>query len=149
MLTELSKQRRRDIERGMSTVGPHRDDVVLLLGDHPAKGFASHGETWSYALALRLAVFFLLRSEGTDPILILDDVFAELDAQRRRKLVDIALEAEQVIITAAVGEDIPDTLNPTVNTVLTETDNDGRFSFLGDQVEASVEAQPEEGAADE
>lgn len=149
MLTELSKQRRRDIERGMSTVGPHRDDVVLLLGDHPAKGFASHGETWSYALALRLAVFFLLRSEGTDPILILDDVFAELDAQRRRKLVDIALEAEQVIITAAVGEDIPDTLNPTVHTVLTETDNDGRFSFLGDQVEASVEAQPEEGADDE
>ena len=149
MLTELSKQRRRDIERGMSTVGPHRDDVILLLGDHPAKGFASHGETWSYALALRLAVFFLLRSEGTDPILILDDVFAELDAQRRRKLVDIALEAEQVIITAAVGEDIPDTLNPTVHMVLTETDNDGRFSLLGDQVEAAVEAQPEEGAADE
>lgn len=114
MLAELGRMRQREIDRGMSLVGPHRDDLELILGDQPAKGFASHGETWSFALSLRLAVFFLLRSEGTDPILILDDVFAELDAKRRRALVSIAAQVEQVLITAAVGGDVPDNLSEAV-----------------------------------
>ena len=84
-------------------MGPHRDDLELHLGGQPAKGFASHGETWSFALSMRIAEFNLLRSDGTDPILILDDVFSELDAGRREKLVVIARDAEQVIITAAVS----------------------------------------------
>lgn len=107
MLSELGRMRQREVERGVSLVGPHRDDLVLELGDQPAKGFASHGETWSFALALRLAEFSLLRGDGTDPILILDDVFAELDARRREKLVELAAGAEQVLITAAVDGDLP------------------------------------------
>ena len=127
MLTELGHMRQREIERGLSLVGPHRDDLELMLGSQPAKGFASHGETWSFALSLRLAVFSLFRSDGTDPILILDDVFAELDTQRRRALVSIATTAEQVLITAAVGDDLPDSLDDAM--VHTHTvraiDNDG------------------------
>ncbi|MBC3186479.1 DNA replication/repair protein RecF [Corynebacterium sp. zg-331] len=110
MLTELGAARQREIERGVSLVGPHRDDLELLLGRQPAKGFASHGETWSLAIALRFGEFSLLRVEGSDPILILDDVFAELDAKRRIKLVDLAARVEQVLITAAVAEDLPDNL---------------------------------------
>ncbi|MEJ4099178.1 DNA replication/repair protein RecF [Corynebacterium mastitidis] len=110
MLAELGAKRQREIERGMSLVGPHRDDVELLLGRQPAKGFASHGETWSFAIALRFGEFSLLRGEGSDPILILDDVFAELDAKRRAKLVDLAMGVEQVLITAAVDEDLPENL---------------------------------------
>ncbi|AKK01901.1 DNA replication/repair protein RecF [Corynebacterium epidermidicanis] len=113
MLTELAAKRHREIERGLSLVGPHRDDLELMLGDQPAKGFASHGETWTYALSLRIAEFNLLRTDGTDPILILDDVFAELDAKRRRALVDIAAGVEQVLITAAVDGDLPDNLGET------------------------------------
>jgi DNA replication and repair protein RecF len=100
---------RRDEEkrRGLTLVGPHRDEVSLAVGTLPVKGYASHGESWSYALALRLASYHLLRSEGDDPILILDDVFAELDAGRRDRLAEIAREAEQVLVTAAVAEDVP------------------------------------------
>lgn len=103
----------KELERGISLVGPHRDDLVLYLGDYPAKGFISHGETWSYALALKLASADLLRKESRagDPVLILDDVFAELDANRRARLADLALAYEQVIITAAVAEDVPKSLN--------------------------------------
>ncbi|MBZ8177282.1 DNA replication/repair protein RecF [Corynebacterium poyangense] len=110
MLAELGKMRDREIERGMSLIGPHRDDLELILGDQPAKGFASHGETWSFALSLRLAEFSLLKSCGPEPILILDDVFAELDKKRREKLVMVAAEAEQVFITAAVDGDLPENL---------------------------------------
>jgi DNA replication and repair protein RecF len=91
----------------MTLVGPHRDDVVIHLGPAPAKGFASHGESWSLALALKLATFALLRAEGEDPILILDDVFATLDAERRAALATVARSAEQTLITAAVLEDVP------------------------------------------
>ena len=91
----------------MSLVGPHRDDLVLSLDDLPAKGYASQGESWSCALALRLAGFELLRSDGDDPVLILDDVFAELDAERRRRLAEHVRHAEQVLVSAAVAEDIP------------------------------------------
>lgn len=125
LLTALAAQRGREIERGLTLVGPHRDDLGLNLGTQPAKGFASHGETWSYAIALRLAEFDLLRSDGTDPILVLDDVFAELDARRREKLVHLAASAEQVLITAAVDEDLPDSLEAIVRFEVTvEEDKD-------------------------
>ncbi|MFP7365346.1 DNA replication/repair protein RecF [Corynebacterium callunae] len=133
LLTELAAKRQREIERGSSLVGPHRDDLELLLGDQPAKGFASHGETWSFALSLRIAEFNLLRSDGTDPILILDDVFSELDAGRREKLVGIAQDAEQVIITAAVDEDLPENLKNVISaqhTVSVADTDAGRISLL-------------------
>ena len=96
--------RRRDdeLDRGVTLVGPHRDDLVLSLGPMPAKGYASHGESWSFALALRLAAFELLRADGDDPVLILDDVFAELDDLRRTRLAELVAETEQVLVTAAV-----------------------------------------------
>lgn len=136
MLAELGRGRQREIERGMSLVGPHRDDLLLNLGEQPAKGFASHGETWSYAISLRLAEFRLLRRDGSDPVLILDDVFAELDARRREKLVELAAEAEQVLITAAVAGDLPDNLTELIDapvnrfTVTVRDDGGGRISEL-------------------
>lgn len=107
LLAALSARRDAELERGMCLVGPHRDDLELWLGDQPAKGFASHGESWSFALSLRLAAYELLRAEESDPVLLLDDVFAELDAARRRALATVAESAEQVLVTAAVLEDIP------------------------------------------
>ncbi len=107
LLAALSARRDAEVERGMCLVGPHRDDLELRLGDQLAKGFASHGESWSFAVALRLAAYELLRSDGTEPVLLLDDVFAELDAARRRALATVAESAEQVLVTAAVPEDIP------------------------------------------
>src|SRR5690606_15150852 len=103
----LAEVRRAELERGVTLIGPHRDDLLLQLGELPARGYASHGESWSFALALRLAAYDLLRSDGGDPVLILDDVFAELDDQRRRRLTEIVARAEQVLITAAVPEDVP------------------------------------------
>jgi DNA replication and repair protein RecF len=109
---KLASVRPKELERGITLVGPHRDDLVLILGSLPAKGYASHGESWSYALALRLASLEILKAESRlgDPILILDDVFAELDADRRAKLAQLVQGNEQVIITAAVIEDVPETL---------------------------------------
>ena len=107
LLAALSARRDAELERGMCLVGPHRDDLELRLGDQPAKGFASHGESWSFAVALRLAAYELLRADGGGPVLLLDDVFAELDATRRRALASVAEAAEQVLVTAAVIEDIP------------------------------------------
>ncbi|WP_373870300.1 DNA replication/repair protein RecF [Planomonospora parontospora] len=103
----LLEVRAAELERGVTLVGPHRDDVFLGLGELPARGYASHGESWSFALALRLAAYDLLRADGGDPVLILDDVFAELDAQRRRRLAELVAPAEQVLITAAVPDDVP------------------------------------------
>ena len=113
---KLATVRNKELERGITLVGPHRDDLVLMLGSLPAKGYASHGESWSYALALRLASIALLRAETRtgDPILILDDVFAELDAGRRARLAGIVAGNEQVLITAAVAEDVPEELIATV-----------------------------------
>jgi DNA replication and repair protein RecF len=113
---KLAKVRNKELERGITLVGPHRDDLVLMLGTLPAKGYASHGESWSYALALRLASIALLRAETRtgDPILILDDVFAELDAGRRARLAGMVAGNEQVLITAAVAEDVPEELIATV-----------------------------------
>jgi DNA replication and repair protein RecF len=107
LLAALSARRDAELERGMCLVGPHRDDLELRLGDQPAKGFASHGESWSFAVALRLAAYELLQADGGEPVLLLDDVFAELDATRRRALASVAEAAEQVLVTAAVIEDIP------------------------------------------
>lgn len=109
LLETMGRVRSKELDRGICLVGPHRDDVALGLGSLPAKGYASHGESWSIALALRLASFELLRSESEvgDPALILDDVFAELDARRRAELATLVLGAEQVFITAAVPEDVP------------------------------------------
>ncbi|HEY3687941.1 MAG TPA: DNA replication/repair protein RecF [Streptosporangiaceae bacterium] len=106
----LAEARPQELERGISLVGPHRDELVLGLGDLPARGYASHGESWSFALALRLAAFELLRADGDDPVLLLDDVFAELDTGRRDRLARMVGDAEQVIITAAVADDVPETL---------------------------------------
>ena len=110
LLAGIADRRRDELERGISLVGPHRDEAVLEIGDLPAKGYASHGESWSLALALRLASFALLRSEGDDPVLILDDVFAELDQGRREQLAALVGDAEQVLVTAAVADDVPKSL---------------------------------------
>jgi DNA replication and repair protein RecF len=103
----LAAARDRELERGITLVGPHRDDLVLSLGELPARGYASHGESWSFALALRLAAYDLLRADGGEPVLVLDDVFAELDGGRRDCLAELVAPAEQVLITAAVAEDVP------------------------------------------
>lgn len=107
LLAAVAAKRKDECDRGLTLVGPHRDDLAMSLGAHPAKGFASHGESWSIALALRLASFDLLRRDQDDPILILDDVFAELDARRREHLVRAVADAEQVLVTAAVAADVP------------------------------------------
>jgi DNA replication and repair protein RecF len=115
LLEALAKARPQELERGVSLVGPHRDDLQLNLGPFPAKGFASHGESWSFALALRLASYELLRADGGpdgdgEPVLVLDDVFAELDAGRRDRLAGLVSGAEQVLVTAAVPQDVPEAL---------------------------------------
>lgn len=113
LLAELSRVRSQELDRGQNLVGPHRDDLELRLGPLPVRGYASHGESWSTALALRLGCYEMLREEftaGGTPVLILDDVFAELDASRREQLAVAATKAEQVLVTAAVGSDVPDQL---------------------------------------
>ena len=130
LLDGLARRRDAELDRGVCLVGPHRDDLELWLGDQPAKGFASHGESWSMALALRLSAYELLRSDGVDPVLLLDDVFAELDTARRQALATVAGEAEQVLVTAAVGEDIPqDWAVNRVEIRMTEGDQ-GRISVV-------------------
>jgi len=121
ILEELARRQKDELDRGVTLVGPHRDELLLWLGHGaadptgrlPVKGYASHGESWSFALALRLASYDLLRADGDDPILILDDVFAELDAERRAQLADLVSGAEQVLVTAAVPEDVPAALSGT------------------------------------
>lgn len=115
LVEAMARLRDREIDRGVSLVGPHRDDMTLAIGELPARGYASHGESWSLALALRLASYELLRTEDsfaddTEPVLILDDVFAELDTGRRTRLAQMAGKAQQVLITAAVADDIPEQL---------------------------------------
>ncbi len=107
----MTERRAEEIQRGVSLVGPHRDDLVLSLGMLPAKGYASHGESWSFALALKLGSFSLLRADGVEPVLVLDDVFAELDTTRRERLATGVSAAEQVLVTAAVGADVPEQLS--------------------------------------
>jgi DNA replication and repair protein RecF len=111
ILASLAERRPAEIERGVTLVGPHRDDLTLTLGDLPAKGYASHGESWSFALALRLAAYDLLRADGIEPVLVLDDVFAELDGGRRDRLAALVSDAAQLIVTCAVPEDVPTALS--------------------------------------
>ncbi len=120
----MRARRSEEIQRWVSLVGPHRDDVSLALGTLPAKGYASHGESWSLALALKLGSFHLLRADGVEPVLVLDDVFAELDLTRRQRLAVGVVDAEQVLVTAAVGADVPELLQGR------------RFTVAGGQVSA-------------
>lgn len=113
MLSAIAERRREELDRGVTLVGPQRDDLLLRLGDAPAKGYASHGESWSLALALRLAGLAILREDGDEPVLILDDVFAELDASRRERLAERIGGSAQVLITAAVDGDVPQGLDGT------------------------------------
>ncbi|BAU84588.1 DNA replication and repair protein recF [Streptomyces laurentii] len=130
LLAALADVRKQEVERGVTLVGPHRDDLLLKLGDLPAKGYASHGESWSYALALRLASYELLRSEGNEPVLVLDDVFAELDARRRERLAELVAPGEQVLVTAAVDDDVPEVLAGT------------RYAVSGGTVERLARVEP-------
>lgn len=130
LLDALSRRRAAELERGVCLVGPHRDDLELKLGGQPAKGFASHGESWSMALALRLAAYELLRAEGSDPVLLLDDVFAELDSARRQALAQVAASAEQVLVTAAVHEDIPVDWDATRVEITMQDSDSGRISVI-------------------
>jgi DNA replication and repair protein RecF len=107
MLAALRDARPKEIERGVTLIGPHRDDLSLSLGPLPVRGYASHGESWSFALALRLAAYELLRADGIEPVLVLDDVFAELDAGRRERLAALIGDAAQVVVTCAVDADVP------------------------------------------
>ncbi len=125
----LAARRSAELDRGLTLVGPHRDDLVLRVRELPVKGYASHGESWSVALSLRLASAELLRAESRlgDPVLILDDVFAELDADRRARLAQLAGGYEQVVVTAAVEEDVPSALRARIvrveaGTILEEAD---------------------------
>ena len=111
IMEKLTSNRSSELERGLTLTGPHRDDLLLTLGDHQVKGYASHGESWSIALSLKLATYNLLKSDGLSPILILDDVFSELDEDRREKLAQLAKTAEQTIITVAVESDLPKSLS--------------------------------------
>jgi len=110
LLAALAAVRPQELDRGVSLVGPHRDELVLSIGELTARGYASHGECWSLALALRLAAYELLRADGGEPVLVLDDVFAALDADRRARLAELIAPAEQVLITAAVAVDVPESL---------------------------------------
>ena len=111
LLAQAAASRVDEMDRGVCLVGPHRDDLLLRLGPLPARGYASHGEAWAYALGLRLAAYDLLAADGAQPVLLLDDVFAELDVGRRERLAQLVRHAEQVIVTAAVPEDVPESLD--------------------------------------
>lgn len=130
LLDALARRRDAELERGVCLVGPHRDDLELRLGDQVAKGFASHGESWSMALALRLAAYELLRADGSDPVLLLDDVFAELDNARRQALAHVAANAEQVLVTAAVNDDIPTDWDARRIEITMRDDDSGRISMV-------------------
>ena len=114
IIFKMSELKSQELDRGLTLVGPHRDDLVLHLGEHPVKGYASHGESWSVALSLKLAAYNLLIKEGIKPILILDDVFSELDEERRNQLINLAKSAEQTFITIAVEGDLPKDLPGTI-----------------------------------
>ena len=113
LLSEMGRRRKEELDRGITLVGPHRDDLDMVLGDAPVKGYASHGESWSAALSLRLAAYDLLTAESGAPVLVLDDVFAELDARRRAHLAERVAGAPQVLITAAVADDVPPAMSGT------------------------------------
>jgi DNA replication and repair protein RecF len=110
-MEKLINNRGAELDRGLTLTGPHRDDLLLMLGEHTVKGYASHGESWSIALSLKLATYNRLKLDGLSPILILDDVFSELDEERRERLAEIAKSAQQTIITVAVENDLPKSIS--------------------------------------
>ncbi|GGF16197.1 DNA replication/repair protein RecF [Williamsia phyllosphaerae] len=141
LLHSLAAARSKEIERGVCLIGPHRDDIDITLAGQVAKGFASHGESWSLALAMRLGSVELIRSDGAEPVVLLDDVFAELDAARRAALSTFAQSVEQVIITAAVADDIPAAIGGRRVAVGVRDDGDGgRLSYLADDDAPGVES---------
>jgi DNA replication and repair protein RecF len=144
----LLAKRPNELERGLTLTGPHRDDLVLRVRDLPVKGYASHGESWSVALALRLASAELLRSESPagDPVLILDDVFAELDADRRQRLAAVTAGYEQVVVTAAVEEDIPEVLHAHVVRITAGTISDDRERQSPQKPRDARDAEPADAA---
>lgn len=151
LLVERMRERRgEEIARGVCLVGPHRDDIVLSLGELPAKGYASHGESWSFALALRLGCFALLRADGVEPVLVLDDVFAELDEVRRDHLAGLAGQAEQVLITAAVPADVPGRLGgvqvPVTTLHVTDSGEDPSSPAAGPEADGTSDPAPEPAA---
>jgi DNA replication and repair protein RecF len=151
MLDSLAAVRGAEIERGISLVGPHRDDLVLTLGDLPAKGYASHGESWSFALGLKLAAYRLLaRDLVDDPVLVLDDVFAELDSGRRERLAELIGDCEQVLITAAVGADVPSCLRERGHTFEVELGEVRRLDepASGAEVREAEDGSPEDDESD-
>ncbi|MFK4760993.1 DNA replication/repair protein RecF [Microbacterium sp. ZW T5_45] len=146
----LAAKRAQELERGLTLTGPHRDDLVLRVRDLPVKGYASHGESWSIALALRLASAELLRNESPagDPVLILDDVFAELDGDRRRRLASLTAGYEQVVVTAAVEEDIPEILHRHVVRISNGTISDERATGSDEGLAGDDRRTAEEDAHD-
>lgn len=129
LLATFEAVRSQEVERGVSLAGPHRDDLVLGLGALPAKGYASHGESWSFAVGLKLAAYQLLRRDlGEDPVLMLDDVFAELDVGRRERLAQLVADCEQVLVTAAVGADVPEALRTSGTTYAVSLGEVGRVA---------------------
>ncbi len=130
LLDALGRRRDAELDRGVCLVGPHRDDLELLLGDQPAKGFAVPRRVVVDGVVAAVGAYELLRSDGSDPVLLLDDVFAELDTARRQALAAVAGAAEQVVVTAAVPEDIPDSLDARHITIGLSEDDDGRMSVV-------------------
>ena len=141
----LAAKRVQELDRGLTLTGPHRDDLILRVRSLPVKGYASHGESWSVALSLRLASAELLRNESPagDPVLILDDVFAELDADRRQRLATLTADYEQVVVTAAVEEDIPEILHRHVVRISAGTISDERVASPSDPYEPGEAIDPE------
>lgn len=132
LLAAMAQRRSDEMQRGVCLVGPHRDDLTLTLGGLPAKGYASHGESWSFALSLKLGAFALLRADTVEPVLILDDVFAELDQTRRDRLAGMITDAEQVLITAAVPDDVPQRLGGRRFSVAAGTVSEVQHASTGD-----------------
>jgi DNA replication and repair protein RecF len=141
----LAAKRVQELDRGLTLTGPHRDDLILRVRGLPVKGYASHGESWSVALSLRLASAELLRNESPagDPVLILDDVFAELDADRRQRLATLTADYEQVVVTAAVEEDIPEILHRHVVRISAGTISDERVASPSEPGEA-IDPEPDD-----
>lgn len=140
----LVEVRGKEIDRGICLVGPHRDDLHLGLGDEPAKGFASHGESWSFALSLRLGSVELLRADGVEPVIMLDDVFAELDVTRRRLLAEFTATADQLLITAAVADDIPESIvGRRIRVGVSDDDGPRRSLVADDEQIGAADIQPE------
>ena len=103
--TELARVARSEQQRGASLVGPHRDELAIMIDGKPARSFGSQGQQRTAALSLKLAELELARTErGEYPVLLLDDVLSELDERRRREIMRLAVGKTQTFITAVDGD---------------------------------------------